>query len=165
MDFETDERRMTTREEQATQPRTTQPRTMRRIEVVLLLQSVELFKFCSAAEVVRIAGISEQYRFPAGERIYRASDPANMLYCVVDGEVALESEEGGESVLIGPRGSFGVLEILSGRLRANHARAAADTVALGISASDFFDLLSSNVEIVKALFREVLDDRPGSSMV
>ncbi|MEM1247136.1 MAG: cyclic nucleotide-binding domain-containing protein [Acidobacteriota bacterium] len=151
---------MTTTEGQATQSR-----TMRRIEVVLLLQSVELFKFCSAAEVVRIAGISEQCQFAADERIYRANDPANMLYCVVDGEVALENEEGGDSVIIGPRGSFGVLEILSGRLRANHARAASDTVALGIAASDFFDLLSSNVEIVKALFREVLDDRPGSSMM
>ena len=151
---------MTTSEEKAIRPD-----AMRRIEVVMLLQSVELFKFCSAAEVVRIAGISEQCRFATEEQIYRANDPAHMLFCVVEGEVALESESGQGQVLIGPRQSFGVLEILSGRLRANHARATRDTLALGIRANDFFDLLSSNVEIVKALFREVLGDRPGSAMV
>ncbi len=138
---------------------------MRRIEVVMLLQGVELFKFCSAEEIVRIAGISEQRQFSVDEQIYRANDPARDLFCVVDGEVILESEGGQGSVTIGPPGSFGVLEILSGRLRANHARASTSTLALSIAASDFFDLLSSNVEIVKALFREVLGDRSGSPMM
>ena len=131
----------------------------------MLLQGVELFKFCSAEEIVRIAAISEQRAFAAGEQIYRAKDPARTLYCVVEGEVALESEGGDDELRLGPHDSFGVLEILSGRLRANHARATKDTLTLAISAGDFFDLLSNNVEIVKALFREVLGERPGSPMV
>ena len=131
----------------------------------MLLQSVELFKYCSAEEIVRIAEISEQQHFDAGEQIYRASDPARNLYCVVEGEVTLQSESGHGEVRIGPRGSFGVLEILSGRLRANHARAETDTLALAVTANDFFDLLANNVEIVKALFREVLGEHSGSQVM
>ena len=55
--------------------------------------------------------------------------------------------------------SFGVVDILSGRRRQLDARAATDLVALRIDAEDFFDLLAHNVEIVKALFREVLGER------
>ncbi len=49
-----------------------------------------------------------------------------------------------------------MLEILSGRLRAEQAVAGEDTLVLEIDAEDFFDLLSHNIEIVKALFRQIL---------
>ena len=61
---------------------------------------------------------------------------------------------GGRSV--GPCETFGVTEILSGRLRDGCATADSEAVTLAIEAEDFFDLLSNNVDIVKALFREVL---------
>lgn len=125
-----------------------------RIEKVMLLQSVDLFKFCTAEEVVRIAAISEERTFAADEEIYHAKDPADALYCIVEGSVRLQ-ETGGETLVVGPRETFGVLEILSGRLRVGDARAVVDTVTLAIEAEDFFDLLSNNVEIVKGLFREL----------
>lgn len=128
-----------------------------RIERVLLLQGISLFKFCSAEEIVRIASIAAQATFAAGEQVYRNTDPAAALYCVVEGEVVLEHGDGSED-LVKAGDTFGVLEILSGRLRQAAARAVTDTRALRIEADDFFDLLSNNVEIVRALFREVLDE-------
>jgi NTE family protein len=134
--------------------------SMTRVERVMLLRSISLFKFCSVEETVRIAAIAERVAFGAGEEIYRANESSRALYCVVEGRVRLVDARGQERVA-GPREAFGVLEILSGRLRRNTARALEDTIALAIAADDFFDLLSNNVEIVKALFREILDSEAG----
>ncbi len=57
-----------------------------------------------------------------------------------------------------PLTTFGVKEILSGRLRTETATATSEALVLAIEAEDFFDLLSHNIEIVKALFRQLLRD-------
>lgn len=128
-----------------------------RIERVLLLQGTDLFHFCAAEEIVRIASIADPVTFQQDEIVYRATEPADALYCVVDGSIELTRRDGTKKQ-VSSGGAFGVLEILSGQLRQNGARAVADTRALVIQADDFFDLLSNNVEIIKALFREVLDE-------
>lgn len=128
------------------------------IEKVLLLRGAGLFSHCNAEAVVRIASIATERRFETGDVIYGQGDPADALYFVVSGRVGVEEPSDGERGL-GPRETFGVREILSGRLRANRARAVEPTVTLAIGAEDFFDLLSHDIEIVKALFREVLAGR------
>ena len=128
------------------------------IETVVVLESVDFFSSCSAEQIFRISAIARQRAFQAGVRICRANDPAVAIYCVVSGGIRLEDPQGGSRV-IGPLETFGVMEILSGRLHVRDARAAADTVLLVIDAEDFFNLLASNIEIVKALFRGLLEDR------
>jgi CRP-like cAMP-binding protein len=59
--------------------------------------------------------------------------------------------------VIGANGRFGVFDILSGRRRTSDAQAATDCRLLMIEAEDFFDLLSNNIEIVRALFRTVVE--------
>ena len=125
------------------------------IEKVLLLRGAGLFTHCNAEAVVRIASIAAERRFETGDLIYGQGDQADALYFVVSGRVDVEEPDNGARG-IGPRETFGVHEILSGRLRASRARAAEPTVTLAIGADDFFDLLSHDIEIVKALFREVL---------
>ena len=126
------------------------------IETVMLLQSVDLFAYCRAEEVLRIATIARERRFRAGERIYELNGPADVLYCVVRGEVALEGPNGARRSVTA-LGSFGVEEILSGKLRSQSAVAGQETLVLAIDGEDFFDLLANNVEIVRALFRHLLD--------
>lgn len=130
----------------------------------MILQRAELFKFCTAEEVVRIAGIAQERRFQSEEQIYRANDRADTLYCMVEGTVRLNGEDGNASKVMPPT-TFGVREILSGRLRSQDAAAAEETLTLAISAEDFFDLLSNNIEIVKALFRELLDAQEGGEVL
>lgn len=126
------------------------------IETVVLLQSVDLFVHCRAEEVLRIAAIVEERQFAAGETIYDVSDSADLLYCLVRGAVSLEGA-GHPPRRIGPLQTFGVDEILSARLRASKAVAVEETLALAIAGDDFFDLLANNIEIVRALFRYVMD--------
>ncbi len=133
-----------------------------RIETVLFLQHVDLFSFCKAEEILRIAGIARERRYPAGARIYEQTGPAEMFYLVVHGEVKLQGADG-PSTTIGRLQSFGVRDILCGRLRAQNAIAARETLALAIEADDFFDLLANNIDIVKTLFRNLLRDGASST--
>jgi CRP-like cAMP-binding protein len=132
------------------------------IEKVLLLRGASLFSHCNAEAVVRIASIASERRFDSGEVIYGEGDPADALYFVVSGGVDVSDSNDGEHALRA-RATFGVREILSGRLRATRARAVEPTVTLAIEADDFFDLLSHDIEIVKALFREMLAERPSTN--
>jgi CRP-like cAMP-binding protein len=131
-----------------------------RIEKVVLLESADLFAYCKAQEILRVAGIAHERRFGEGETIYDVNDPATVLYCVVQGEVRVELPIG-ETRHVGPLTCFGVEEILTGRLRTGRAVAAQETLTLAIDADDFFDLLAHDVEIVRALFRKVLTEREG----
>lgn len=127
------------------------------IESIVFLQSVDLFSFCKAEEVLRIAAIARERPVEAGEVIYRANDLADSIYCVVRGEVELAG--GGREVhRVGPMGTLGVIEILSGRLRGETARASTDVLLLALAADDLFDLLANNIEIVKALFRYLIGE-------
>ena len=126
-----------------------------RIQMVVHLQAVELFTYCTAEQMVRIASIARQKNFRAGEEIYAANDPAESMYCIAGGAVSLVQADGSERRL-GPKEIFGVEEILSDRLRGETAHAHDDAVTLAVDAEDFFELLSNNIEIVKALFRQLL---------
>lgn len=128
-----------------------------RIETVLFLQSVDFFSACTAEQILRISAIVHQRRLAAGERIYAAGEPADEMYCVVQGAVV--TDNGGRPLRAGPGATFGVSEILSGRLRSREAVAEQDSLVLEITVDDFFDLLSHNIEIVKALFRRVLEQQ------
>ena len=129
---------------------------MARIEVILFLREVELFHFCTAEEILRIASIARERRFEEGETIYDVNESAEDLYCVVEGRVGLSGKSSDQEPVI-PGQAFGYLEILSGRRRDMRAVAREDTLVLGIDEEDFFDLLSNNIDIVKSLFRHMAE--------
>lgn len=137
-------------------------KTLAQIEKVMHLRSVDLFSHCSAEEIIRIAAIAGERRFEEGEGIYETNDSPDAIYCVVEGQVELRSGHSTKERL-GAQQTFGVREILSGRLRTMQATASQPTVALAIEADDFFDLLSNNIDIVKALFREILGQHSDGS--
>ncbi len=129
--------------------------TLTRIQMVVYLQAVDLFTYCNAEQMMRIAAIVRQESFTKGEQVYAINDAADAMYCVVEGAVGLRSETGARRRVAGHE-TFGANEILSDRLRGEEAWAERPTMALVIDAEDLFDLLSNNVEIVKALFRQLL---------
>jgi CRP-like cAMP-binding protein len=128
---------------------------MAQIEMMVFLQGVDLFAHCNAEQVLRLAAIASEHFYEKGEIIFRRDEAADSLYCVVEGKVQLGADDG-TGVVIGPSGRFGVLDILSGRTRLGDAVAVSDSRLLILEAEDFFDLLSNNIEIVRALFRSVI---------
>jgi voltage-gated potassium channel len=134
---------------------------MAHIEMMVFLQGVDLFAHCNADQVLRLAAIAAENRFARGEEVFRKGDAPDALYCVVEGRIRLASSSEGGTV-VGSSGRFGVLDILSGRPRSGDAVAETETRLLTIEAEDFFDLLSNNIDIVKALFRTVVSKDPDS---
>ena len=88
------------------------------IEKIVFLQSVGLFSFCRAEEILRLAAIAHERPVRADEQIYDVNDPADVFFCVVSGQITLESPDG-ESDHALPHQTFGGLEILRGRLRSS----------------------------------------------
>jgi len=130
------------------------------IEKVLLLRSVDLFVHCRAEEVIRLAAIAQVRDFEKDAEIFRVNEASEALYCLVEGRVLLDDGNGSRRA-IEPGETFGVHGILSGRLRRVTAIADLPSRTLALDADDFFDLLSNNIEIVKALFREVTFSEDG----
>ncbi len=128
---------------------------MAQIEMMVFLQGVDLFAHCNAEQVLRLAAIASEHTYDKDEVIFRRDEPADSLFCVVEGKVRLGVDEE-HGVVIGPSGRFGVLDILSGQTRSGGAVATTESRVLIIEAEDFFDLLSNNIEIVRALFRSVI---------
>lgn len=126
-----------------------------RIEKVVMLQSADLFAHCNGEQVLRLSSIAAERSVEADDTVYEPGQPADALYCVVRGAVRI-GQRGDGSRRVGPLGTFGAEELLSGTLRTSSAVAAEETLLLVIGADDFFDLLADNVEIVKALFRRYL---------
>ena len=127
-----------------------------RIETVVFLQSVDLFSYCKAEEVLRIAAIAQERSHQDGDKIYGVDDPSDALFCVVRGLVKVDGGNGG-SQIFPPLSTFGGIDILRGRLRTDTATANGDCLLLAIESDDFFDLLSNNIDIVKALFRHLIE--------
>lgn len=127
------------------------------IERVLFLQDVELFAHCEAAQIMRIAAIATERQFAAGERIFAVNDASDAIYCVVKGSVMIEHPELDTGNAATEGAAFGVFDLLSGRLRSLNATADSDALVLAIDGDDFFDLLSNNIGIVRALARFLAD--------
>jgi len=134
---------------------TSQMTPMAHIEMMVFLQGVDLFEHCNADQVLRLAAIAGENTFEKGDVVFRKGEPPDALYCVVEGRIRLGGHDDGGTI-VGPSGRFGVLDILSGRPRSGDAVAETETRLLTIEAEDFFDLLSNNIDIVKALFRTVV---------
>jgi len=138
---------------------TSQMTPMAHIEMMVFLQGVDLFTHCNADQVLRMAAIASELSLAKGEEVFAKGEAPDALYCVVEGRVRLEGGADGGAV-VGPSGRFGVLDILSDRPRSGRAVAETETRLLTIEAEDFFDLLSNNIDIVKALFRTVVSKDP-----
>lgn len=126
-----------------------------RIQTAVVLQSIDFFAACTAEEILQIAAIAREADVAPGEQLFRERDPAGTLYCIVRGEIEVRGRNG-EIEIVGPLRTVGLFDLLSGRLHSEAAVAKTETLMLAIAADDFFDLLSNNIDVVKSLFRHLI---------
>lgn len=126
------------------------------IQTVTFLQQMEPFAFCTAEQILQLADIARDETCAAGEVVFESGEPPAALYGVVDGEVEVR-DRSEAPVAVGRGETFGIRDILAGRLRTETAVASVQTRLLMIEAEDLFDLMSNNIEIVKGLMRRLLE--------
>jgi signal-transduction protein with cAMP-binding, CBS, and nucleotidyltransferase domain len=60
------------------------------IEKVIFLKSVDIFEHATVEQLGRIAGLTEEARFAAGQVIFKEGDPGDALYLILSGQVLIE---------------------------------------------------------------------------
>lgn len=98
--------------------------------------------------------------FPAGDVIYTEGTPGDALYVVEAGEVKLLDSVFSDATLLErlhAGDSFGEMALLTGRTRAECARAASDTTVWALYKTDFDDLMVQFPEISVSLSRALTE--------
>ncbi len=86
----------------------------------------------------------EQLRVKSGEMLYRAGEPGDALYIIIDGIVRIFLRPGGQSMEIaclGPGDWFGELALLTGEPRTTDAEAQTELILLKLSRENFNQLI------------------------
>ena len=85
-------------------------------------------------------------RYSAGDVIVRAGGPADKFLIVVEGEVELISEDGGQApVALGPGRFYGEMAILRDEPRTGTLRARTDATILTMERDDFRDMVAQSL--------------------
>jgi len=117
-----------------------------RIEKELFLRTLQIARIGVVAEAM--AARMRIQSFPAGTTLYREGEASQLVYFVKHGEVALR-KEGQEPWTFRDRDVIGILDVMQDRARDRTAEAVTDTVALTVSADDWFELLEDNYEVTR----------------
>ena len=120
------------------------------IEKVIFLKSVDIFSHATIEDLGRVATLTEEVQFEAGETIFRKGEPTDAIYFILAGRVATEVNE---RVVreVTEKQAFGTVAALD-RKPALHTVKAMDAVhALKLNAQDFDDILSIDFELVRVV--------------
>jgi len=132
----------------------TQDRNLSTIEKVIFLKSVDIFEHAAIEELGRLAALTQEVRFEAGETIYREGDPVEAIYVILKGCAAVQSN--GKVIReVGEKHVVGALAALDLNSALRTVKAIEPVHALKLNVQDFQDVLSSDFELVKAVFRVV----------
>jgi CRP-like cAMP-binding protein len=128
------------------------------VEKVLLLQNVDLLSDARTEDLALLASIAEEVLYPQGAAIFQEGEPADGLYLILRGTVAL-SRDGRDMVSLGEKEALGAWTLFEPEPRVMSARAVEETLLLKVDRDDFYDLLLDYPElgqsILKALVRRL----------
>jgi len=121
------------------------------VEKVIALEGVELLNNLTPEQLVRIASVAQEVRYPLRKVIAQPGEPMDALYVILEGAVEISRDR---EVLHVARENevLGTWALFDEAPMPVAAATAEDTRLLRIRRDDFYDLLSDNVEIMAAIF-------------
>ena len=118
------------------------------------LSQVELFRRCSAVDLMHLATIADQVDLPAGYELCREGRVAQECFVVVRGEAAVEI--GGEQVaIIGPGETIGEMGLLEHKPRSATVRTTTPVSTYVIARNRFDDLLERYPSVARLILAEL----------
>lgn len=124
-----------------------------------MIARVPLFEALTASEIGEITRFLHARTVPAGAAIVRQGDPADSMFLIASGEVAVELPSG--PVLLGEGQFFGEMALMRKGKRTRTVRARGPTKLLVLKSSDFLTLMERNPLIrhrVSEVVRQRQDD-------
>ena len=128
-----------------------------------LVAKVPFFHNLGATLIAEVARLLRARDYPANAVIVRRGEPGDCMFFVAEGEVAIELHP--QSLYLGAGDFFGELALLTGAPRNATVSATRPCVLLTLDIVDFFELLSRQPELARAIHEEA-DRRlgPGAPM-
>ncbi len=141
------------------------------VERVLILTGVDLLRDVGPRQLLLLADVAREVEISEGDFIYRADDPADALYILVEGRVRLETN-GRVTSEIGPSEAFGTWALVDDSERGHRAQCLEDGLALALHRDEFYEVAAGNLtllqEVVRALarrLRALVSERPEEARV
>ena len=125
------------------------------VEKVIALQEVDIFSRVSTEHLAFLAAAVEEQTFAGGQTIYRAQDPSDGMYLVVEGQVRLHRGEL-QIDIAGPGKPFGAWDLLDEEPRSVSATPLEEVRLLRLGKDEFIDLLADNVEITLGVLKVLM---------
>ena len=125
-----------------------------------LLRKVPMFARLEPARLKLLAFTSQSLSFSNGEELFRAGEPADCAYVIMDGEVEVMADTAaGEvvAVTLSRNELFGEMGVLSQAPRSATIRARGDVKALRITDEAFIKLLRDNPDVALDVLRQLSD--------
>ncbi|KAB2896708.1 MAG: cyclic nucleotide-binding domain-containing protein [Kofleriaceae bacterium] len=125
------------------------------------LKAMQMFRYLSYRELVRVANSTTVSEHAADEPIFAEGDPGESMYVVMTGSVKLT--KGGVSVAqLGKGQHFGEMALIDRSTRSLSATATEDTMLVVVRRKDFYEIIKKEPELATKLlwsFVQVLGAR------
>ena len=125
--------------------------TLSTMEKVMFLRGVELFREVRHEELVPVAYIAEEVRFPAGTTFIRQGDLGDCCYLIVQGEAQVVVAGVGPVATRPPGSILGEMAIILRRPRSTDCVAHTDITALRINHDDFWALVGAKPALARGV--------------
>ena len=122
------------------------------IEKIIFLKSVDIFRHAAIEELGGLAAMIEEVHFQPAEAIIREGEPVDSIYFILKGRVSIERNRRIVREL-GEKQEFGTVAALDLGPAIHTVKAIESVHALKLNAQDFYDILSVDFELVRAVFR------------
>jgi CRP-like cAMP-binding protein len=140
------------------------------VERVLVLKGADLLKDVGPRHLLGLANVAREVEILEGNTIYRETDPADALYIVVEGRVALVTD-GRKISEVGPGEAFGTWSLVDDSARGHRADCVQNGLALTLHRDEFYDVEAGDPALLQELVRvlakrlRALADKPEEARV
>ena len=122
------------------------------LEKALILKSIDLFESIPSEELIRVAQIAEEEQFETESPLFKEGDFGDSMYIVANGKVRVHKGE--RTIVELEKGAcVGEMALLDQEPRSADVTVNADTIMLKITQDGFYELMSSNMEIMHGIVK------------
>ena len=122
------------------------------LEKAMILKSVDLFASIPSQELIRVAQIAEEEEYQPGTSLCKEGDFGDCMYIIANGKVKVH--KGDRTLVELEKGAFvGDMALLDQEPRSADLTISAETTLLKISQDAFYELMSSNFEIMNGILK------------
>ena len=120
------------------------------LEKTLLLKAVNLFKNIPGDILSKIAQIAKEVEIGFDEKLFDQGEHGDSLYIIINGKISVTQNESSITIL-GEGDCIGEMALLDQEPRSAGALAKVDSILLKIDQEGFYELMSTNPEIMKQI--------------